>query len=90
MEGDPNLFNQYGIILVNRGRHSRVEAELDRRFIDWTLSKEDPRPPFPEWEKPIAAGKSADGGPSGRATFRKVRRSRSGASRCLTDSSSGD
>ena len=40
VEGDPRLFNQYGIILVNPERHPNVEAELGRRFVDWILSEE--------------------------------------------------
>ena len=38
VEGDPKLFNQYGIILVNPERHPNVRAELGRRFVDWVLS----------------------------------------------------
>ena len=40
VEGDPRLFNQYGIILVNPERHPNVEAERGRQFIDWILSEE--------------------------------------------------
>ncbi len=40
VEGDPKLFNQYGIILVNPRRHPSVKAELGRRFVDWILSRE--------------------------------------------------
>lgn len=36
-EGDPALFNQYGVILVNPARHSHVKAEAGQRFIDWLL-----------------------------------------------------
>ena len=39
VEGDPKLFNQYGIILVNPERHPNVKAELGRRFVDWILSE---------------------------------------------------
>ena len=38
VEGDPKLFNQYGIILVNPERHPNVRAELGRQFVDWVLS----------------------------------------------------
>ena len=38
--GDPGLFNQYGIILVNPARHPNVKAALGQRFIDWILSTE--------------------------------------------------
>jgi tungstate transport system substrate-binding protein len=38
--GDKRLFNQYGVILVNAAKHSRVKAALGQKFIDWLLSKE--------------------------------------------------
>ena len=38
--GDPRLFNQYGIILVNPHKHPHVKAALGQRFIDWVLSSE--------------------------------------------------
>ncbi|MGF1626517.1 MAG: substrate-binding domain-containing protein, partial [Alphaproteobacteria bacterium] len=38
VEGDPRLFNQYGVILVNPERHPNVRAELGQRFIDWLLA----------------------------------------------------
>ena len=34
-EGDPNLFNPYGVILVNPARHANVKAEAGQTFIDW-------------------------------------------------------
>lgn len=37
-EGDPALFNQYGVILVNSERHPNVRAEAGQLFIDWLLS----------------------------------------------------
>ena len=40
VEGDPKLFNQYGIILVNPERHLNVRADLGQRFVDWVLSRE--------------------------------------------------
>jgi len=39
-EGDPVLFNPYGIILVNPERHPHVKAEQGRTFIDWIISDE--------------------------------------------------
>lgn len=39
-EGDPRLFNQYGVILVNPDRHPRVLADSGRALIDWLLSEE--------------------------------------------------
>jgi len=38
VEGDVELFNQYGVILVNPKRHQNVEAEAGQAFIDWLLS----------------------------------------------------
>ncbi|MGF1528358.1 MAG: substrate-binding domain-containing protein [Candidatus Competibacterales bacterium] len=35
VEGDPALFNQYGVILVDPERHPKVKAEAGQRFIDW-------------------------------------------------------
>ena len=40
VEGDPRLFNQYGIIPVNPERHPNVKAEQGARFVDWVLSEE--------------------------------------------------
>ena len=40
VEGDPILFNQYGIILVNPEVHAHVKADLGQQFVDWVLSKE--------------------------------------------------
>jgi tungstate transport system substrate-binding protein len=39
-EGDPALFNQYGVILVNPARHPHVKAEAGQAFIDWLVSPE--------------------------------------------------
>jgi tungstate transport system substrate-binding protein len=38
VEGDPKLFNQYGVILVNPEKHPRVKAEKGQAFIDWLTS----------------------------------------------------
>lgn len=40
VEGDPQLFNQYGIILVNPEEHPNVKAEAGQAFIDWVLSED--------------------------------------------------
>jgi tungstate transport system substrate-binding protein len=37
-QGDPVLFNPYGIILVNPERHSHVKATAGQTFIDWITS----------------------------------------------------
>ncbi|MBI3993630.1 MAG: substrate-binding domain-containing protein [Candidatus Lambdaproteobacteria bacterium] len=38
VEGDPVLFNPYGVILVNPARHPHVKAAAGQRFIDWLVS----------------------------------------------------
>jgi tungstate transport system substrate-binding protein len=38
VEGDPRLFNQYGVILVNPARHNHVKANEGQAFIDWLIS----------------------------------------------------
>jgi len=40
VEGDKDLFNQYGVILVNPKRHPGVRADSGQAFIDWILSPE--------------------------------------------------
>ena len=40
VEGDPKLFNQYGVILVNPEKHPRVRAEKGQTFVDWLTSSE--------------------------------------------------
>ena len=40
VEGDPRLFNQYGIIQVNPGRHPHVNAGPAKAFVDWVISAE--------------------------------------------------
>ncbi|MFT7596963.1 MAG: tungstate transport system substrate-binding protein [Paracoccaceae bacterium] len=37
VEGDPQLFNQYGVILVNVEKHPNVKAEAGQAFIDWLI-----------------------------------------------------
>ena len=38
VEGDPRLFNPYGVILVNPLRHPHVHAREGQAFIDWLVS----------------------------------------------------
>ncbi len=52
VEGDPRLFNQYGIILVSSDRHPHVKAGLGRQFVDWVLS---------EVGQAVIAGHTVDG-----------------------------
>lgn len=40
LQGDPKLFNQYGIILVNPAKHAHVKKDLGQTFIDWVIGKE--------------------------------------------------
>ncbi len=40
VEGDPKLFNQYGVILVNPERHANVKAQDGQAFIDWLTGPE--------------------------------------------------
>ncbi len=40
VEDDPDLFNPYGVILVNPEKHGHVKAEMGQRFIDWLTSPE--------------------------------------------------
>jgi tungstate transport system substrate-binding protein len=38
VEGDPRLFNQYGVILVNPAKHAHVKAKEGQAFVDWLTS----------------------------------------------------
>src|SRR3546814_19905429 len=40
VEGDKRLFNQYGVMLVNPGKHPHVKADLGQKFIDWLIAPE--------------------------------------------------
>lgn len=40
VEGDPRLFNQYGVILVNPAKHKKVRAKEGQAFIDWLTGSE--------------------------------------------------
>ncbi|MBI5640186.1 MAG: extracellular solute-binding protein [Nitrospirae bacterium] len=39
-EGDPTLFNQYGVMAVNPQRHKHVKYKEAKEFISWLISKE--------------------------------------------------
>jgi tungstate transport system substrate-binding protein len=43
VQGDPRLFNQYGVMLVNPAKHPQVKKELGRQFVDWLISAEGQR-----------------------------------------------
>src|SRR5467141_2582940 len=49
VEGDKQLFNQYGIMLVNPLKHPNVKKDLGQAFVDWVVS--------PEGQKTIAGYK---------------------------------
>jgi len=49
VEGDKRLFNQYGVILVNPGKHKHVKKAMAQAFIDWVVS--------PDGQKVIAGYK---------------------------------
>jgi len=40
LEGDPLLFNQYGIMAVNPEKHKHVKYKEAMEFINWLISKE--------------------------------------------------
>ena len=38
LQGDPRLFNPYGVIVVNPAKHPHVKHEMAQRFADWVVS----------------------------------------------------
>lgn len=38
LEGDPILFNPYGVIAVNPAKSPEIQADLANKFIDWLIS----------------------------------------------------
>jgi tungstate transport system substrate-binding protein len=40
VEGDRQLFNQYGVMLVNPAKLPSVKQELGQAFVDWLVSRE--------------------------------------------------
>ncbi|MDT4829480.1 Tungstate-binding protein TupA [compost metagenome] len=40
VEGDRQLFNQYGVIVVNPARHPHVKKDLAQGFSDWVVSRD--------------------------------------------------
>ena len=40
VEGDPRLFNQYGVIRVNPAKHPHVKADQAQAFINWLTGPE--------------------------------------------------
>ena len=52
VEGDKDLFNQYGVILVSKDKCASVKADLGQKFVDWLISE--------KGQTTIAAYKKAD------------------------------
>jgi len=40
LEGDPSLFNQYGVMAVNPAKHKNVKFKEAMEFVNWIISKE--------------------------------------------------
>jgi tungstate transport system substrate-binding protein len=40
LEGDPILFNQYGVMAVNPEKHKHVKYKESMEFVNWLISKE--------------------------------------------------
>lgn len=40
VEGDPRLYNQYGVVLINPSVHKHINADVARAFADWLTSSE--------------------------------------------------
>jgi tungstate transport system substrate-binding protein len=38
VEGDKQLFNQYGVMVVNPAKYPHVKADLAQKFVDWVTS----------------------------------------------------
>ena len=38
VEGDKQLFNQYGVMVVNPAKHPQVKLALAQQFVDWVVS----------------------------------------------------
>ena len=53
LEGDPPLFNQYGVMAVNPAKHKQVKFKEAMQFVDWLIS--------PEGQQAIAGFKDAHG-----------------------------
>jgi tungstate transport system substrate-binding protein len=43
VEGDPRLFNQYSVMLVNPAKHPNVKQDLGQKFIDYLVSPQGQR-----------------------------------------------
>ena len=55
LEGDPFLFNQYGVMAVNPEKHKHVKYKEAMEFVNWLISK--------EGQQAIASFKDKNGNP---------------------------
>jgi tungstate transport system substrate-binding protein len=55
LEGDPILFNQYGVMAVNPEKHKHVKYKEAMEFVNWLISK--------EGQQAIASFKDKNGNP---------------------------
>ena len=55
LEGDPVLFNQYGVMAVNPEKHKHVKFKEAMQFVDWIISK--------DGQAAVAAFKDKNGNP---------------------------
>jgi len=55
LEGDPTLFNQYGVMAVNPAKFKHVKYKEAMQFINWLISK--------EGQEAIASFKDKNGNP---------------------------
>lgn len=55
LEGDPTLFNQYGVMAVNHQKHKHVKYKEAMEFVNWLISK--------EGQQAIGAFKDKNGNP---------------------------
>jgi tungstate transport system substrate-binding protein len=55
LEGDPTLFNQYGVMAVNPAKYPQVKYKEAMQFINWLISK--------EGQEAIASFKDKNGNP---------------------------
>ena len=55
LEGDPGLFNQYGVMAVNPEKHKHVKYREAMEFVNWIVSK--------EGQAAVAAFKDKNGNP---------------------------
>jgi tungstate transport system substrate-binding protein len=55
LEGDPLLFNQYGVMAVNPEKHKHVKYKEAMQFVDWIISR--------DGQAAVAAFKDKNGNP---------------------------